>query len=183
MHDKFSPEVVELANQVVKQLNTNPGLNAKYKNILPGDDLLTRVCDYGQTLPIESQKRLLGVTQDENGHPKIKGQGLEQLADTIARGFASYNKSGNYTDEEHRKALFNFRVLQQSKFNDNVVSLGEEIVKGLTTGKATLNYHPHLTPVLLSTILATLNVETKDLAEQKKDYRLNYRYDLSNSQP
>ncbi len=167
MHDKFSKEVVELATKVVEQLNTNLALNAKYKSTLPSsDDLLTRVCDYVQTLPVESHQRLLGITKDKSKEPKINGSDVVQLADTIGRGFASYNKSGNYTDEEHSKALYNFRVLQQSKFNENVVSLGSQIVDGLTNGKVTLKYHNSLKPVFLGAILAPLSVETKDPAEQ-----------------
>ncbi len=166
MYDKFPKEVVELATKVVAQLNTNPALSGKYTSTLPSDDLLTRVCDYVQTLPAESHQRLLGITKDTSGEPKIKGSDVVQLADTIGRGFASYNKSGKYTDEEHRKALFNFRVLQQSKFNENIASLGAQIVQGLTADKVTLNYHDSLNPVYLSTILEPLSVETKDLAEQ-----------------
>ena len=161
MREKYSNAVIAIAALVVEELQENITLK-KYQHDLPKDELLTRVCGYVATLPPASQDRLLGNTQDERGESKIKGNGISQLADTIGRGFASYNKSGQYNDKEHGKAVYNFTILQQSKFNENVVSLGTEIVHGLTSGKKDLNYNQSLNPVFLSAILDPLSVERND---------------------
>ncbi len=164
MQEKYSIDVITIAGAVVKELQTDETLKKKYQNDLPRDELLTRVCGYVSTLPPASQDRLLERTQDEHGQAKIKGNGISQLADTIGRGFASYNKSRQYNDKEHGKAVYNFIVLQQSKFNENVVSLGSDIVDGLNqgAGKKDLNYNANLNPDFLRAVLEPLGVETND---------------------